>query len=318
MNVRFLESFVCVAKLGSFKAAADMLHTTAAAVASRIATLEEQFGVRLFERDHRGVLLTRSGTELVPYAEKMIELQTRMFNAIGDPDAFSGMLRIGVIETVAHTWLPDLLSRFAKKYPRATLEIGSDLTPRLRDDLLRGTLDFAILSDEITPGFIENRRIANLAMRWVGSPSLARQFPAGAPLGFQDLAKHPIISFYRESGVYRNIAQSAGASIDLRISFFSSIGAMIDMARSGFGSSLLPVAVMQQDLLDGRLVPLDVTPAPAALPLVASFRMEPASPLAEASSQKVGAAPKNFWFAAACHRGNTSPGVQHHFRRVPR
>jgi DNA-binding transcriptional LysR family regulator len=300
MNVRFLESFVCVAKLGSFKAAADMLHTTAAAVAGRIATLEEQFGVRLFERDHRGVLLTRSGTELVPYAEKMIELQTRMFNAVGHADAFSGMLRIGVIETVAHTWLPDLLSRFAKKYPRATLEIGSDLTPRLRDDLLRGTLDFAILSEEITPGFIDNRRIANLAMRWVASPLLAQQLPAGAPLGFDDLAKHPIISFYRDSGVYRNIAQSAGASVDLRISFFSSIGAMIDMARSGFGSTLLPVAVIQQDLLDGRLVPLDVAPPPAALPLVASFRMEPASPLAEALVDMARASCEDFIANSRC------------------
>ena len=282
MNVRFLEAFVWVAKLGSFKAAADKMHTTQAGISSRIATLEEQFGVKLFDREHRGVLLTYHGSELMPYAERMIELQARMIGAMGQTEAFSGVVRIGVIETVVHTWLPELLSRFAERYPNVTLELDSDITPRLRDDLLRGTLDCAILSEEITPGFIDNRRMANFAMRWVASPSLALKLPARTLLSFADIAEQPIISFHRESGVYRNIAQGASACANLRVSYFSSLGAMVDLARTGFGTALLPLAVIQEDLRLGRLVLLDVDPAPIPLPLVASMRMEPASPLAEA------------------------------------
>lgn len=282
MNVRFLEAFVWVARLGSFKAAADKMHTTQAGISSRIATLEEQFGVKLFDREHRGVLLTYHGTELMPYAERMIEMQARMTAAMGRPEAFSGMLRIGVIETVAHTWLPDLLSRFAERYPNATLELDSDITPRLRDNLLRGVLDCAILSEEITPGFIDNHRIANFAMRWVASPALAGKLPARRPLSFTDIAEQPIISFHRESGVYRNIAQGASGCANLRVSYFSSLGAMVDLVRTGFGTALLPVAVIQDDLLQGRLVLLDVDPLPIPLPLVASVRLEPVSPLAEA------------------------------------
>lgn len=294
MNVRFLEAFVWVAKLGSFKAAAEQLHSTQAGISSRIATLEQQFGVRLFEREHRGVMLSVHGTELMPYAERMIELQSRMFGAVGQADAFAGMLRIGVIETVAHTWLPDLLSRFAEKYPNATLEISSDITPKLREELLRGTLDFAILSEEITPGFIDNRRIANLAMRWVTSQQLAHKLPERTRLSFADIAEHPIISFHRESSVYRNIAQGASACANLRVSYFSSIGAMIDMARSGFGTALLPLAVVQHDLLHGRLVLLDVDPVPLPLPLVASLRLEPLSPLAEALVEMARASSDDF------------------------
>jgi len=282
MNVRFLEAFVWVAKLGSFKAAAEKMHTTQAGISSRIATLEQQFGVKLFDREHRGVLLTYHGTELMPYAERMLEVQGRMFAAMGQAQAFTGMLRIGVIETVAHTWLPDLLSRFAEKYPNVTLELLSDITPRLRDDLLRGTIDCAILSEEITQGFIDNRRLANFAMRWVTSPGQALKFPSRSMLSFADLAEQPIISFHRDSSVYRNIAQNASGCANLRISYFSSIGAMVDLARTGFGTALLPVAVVQQDLAQGRLVLLDVDPTPIPLPLVASSRLEPASPLAEA------------------------------------
>ncbi len=281
MNVRFLEAFVWVARLGSFKAAADKLFTTQAGISNRIAALEDQFGVRLFDRDRRSVTLTYHGTELLPYAERMIELQGRMLGAVGKTESFSGMLRIGAIETVVHTWLPDLLSRFAALYPNVTLELISDITPRLRDDLLRGALDCAILTEEITPGFIENRRIANYAMRWATSPQLARELPEG-PLTFADIARYPIISFHRDSCVYRNISQSAAGCPDMRVSFFSSLAAMVDLARSGFGIAPLPVAVIHKDVTEGRLVLLDVAQPPAALPLVASLRMEHSSPLAEA------------------------------------
>ncbi len=281
MNVRFLEAFVWVARLGSFTGAADKLHTTQAGISSRIATLEEQFGVRLFERDRRHLKITPQGSELLPYAERMIELQARMHDAVGQATPYAGMLRIGAIETVVHSWLPDLLSCFAERYPRVTVELVSDITPRLRDELLRGVLDVALLSEEITPGFVENRRIASYAMRWVASPKLAARLPAGR-IRFADLATHPIISFHRDSSVYRNIAQSAADCPGTRVSFFSSLAAMIDLARSGFGVAPLPMIVLQRDIAEGRLVVLDVDPAPAALPMVASVRIEPSSPLADA------------------------------------
>lgn len=294
MNVRFLEAFVWVAKLGSFKGAADKLFTSQAGISSRIATLEDQFGVRLFERDRRNIMLTYHGTELLPYAERMIELQVRMYGAIGEKASFSGVLRVGAIETVVHTWLPDLLTRFATTYPNVTLEISSDITPRLRDDLLRGVLDCAILSEEITPGFIDNHRMANFAVRWVASPVLALKLPTHRLLSFADIAEQPIMSFHRESGVYRNIAQGASGCANLRVSYFSSLGAMLDLTRSGFGTALLPVAVIQEDLLQGRLVLLDVDPLPIPLPLVAGVRLEPVSPLAEALVQMAQAACDQF------------------------
>lgn len=280
MNLRFLESFLWVARLGSFKAAAEKLHTTQAGISSRIATLEEQFGVRLFERDRHTVSLTYHGTELMPHAERMIEMQARMFGAVGKSENFSGMLRIGAIESVVHTWLPELLSRFVEAYPKVTVELHSDITPRLRDQLLRGGLDCAILSEEITAGFIINHRIANLDIRWITTPAMARQLPARR-LSFPEVAAFPIISFHRESCVYRNIAQDASECSDLRVSYFSSLAAMIELTRAGFGVAPLPLAVIRKDLEAGTLVALDVNPVPAPLPLVASIRTEPTSPLSE-------------------------------------
>ena len=61
MNLRFLETFVWLAKLRNFRVTAEKLHTTQAAVSSRIATLEQDFGARLFDRGSREVTLTQDG-----------------------------------------------------------------------------------------------------------------------------------------------------------------------------------------------------------------------------------------------------------------
>lgn len=280
MNLRFLEAFVWVARLRSFKAAADKLSTTQAGISSRIATLEQQLGARLFERDRRSVTLTLQGTELLPLAEKMLELQARMREAAGQHSVMTGTLRIGVMETVVHTWLPALLSRFSRRHPNITVELNSDITPRLRDELLRGRLDVAFTTESISEGFIENRPIARLPMRWVGAPGLPL---APGTLRFADIAQLPIISFHRESTVYRSILQSATETADvraaLRINFFSSLAAMIELAKTGFGIAPLPAAVVQREVARGELVLLDVEPPLPMLPICASQRADPGSPV---------------------------------------
>jgi DNA-binding transcriptional LysR family regulator len=278
MNLRFLEAFVWVARLSSFKAAADKLCTTQAGISSRIATLEEQFGARLFERDRRSVTLTLQGTELLPMAEQMLELQSRMRAAVGAPAMAAGTLRIGVMETVVHTWLPALLSRFSVRHPNITVELHSDTSPRLRDELLKGRLDVAFQTEAIAEGFVENRDIALLAMRWVAAPQLPL---APGTLRLDDIAEQRIISFQRESIVYRSVLQAAGNAggerLPLRVSFFSSLAAMIELAKTGFGVAPLPVAVVQQELARGELILLDVDPPLPALPVVASQRADPGS-----------------------------------------
>jgi DNA-binding transcriptional LysR family regulator len=282
VNLRFLEAFVWVARLSSFKAAADKLCTTQAGISSRIATLEEQLGARLFERDRRSVTLTYQGTELLPIAERMLELQARLRGAVGHGAIAAGTVRIGVMETVVHTWLPTLLSRFSQQYPNVTIELHSDTTPHLRDELLRGRLDVAFTAESINEGSVENRPLANLAMRWIAAPGLP--VLPGA-LGFAQLAGIPIISFRRESIVYRAImraAQEAGAERPLRISFFSSLAAMIALAKAGFGVAPLPLAVVRREIDRGELVALDVEPPLPPLPIFASQRAEPGSALNDA------------------------------------
>ena len=74
MRIRNLDTFYWIATLGSFRAAAEQLHLTQPAVTARIQMLEQDLGAEVFLKDTRKADLTAAGRTLLPYAEKLIEL----------------------------------------------------------------------------------------------------------------------------------------------------------------------------------------------------------------------------------------------------
>src|ERR1700709_2216350 len=103
-DFKAIETFMWVATLGSFRGAAQRLNTTQPAISQRIAQLERELGVKLLNRDHRMASPTPSGRQLLVYAEKLIGLRAEMMAEVGDRSAMRGVLRLGVAETIVHTW----------------------------------------------------------------------------------------------------------------------------------------------------------------------------------------------------------------------
>ncbi len=82
-------------------------------------------------RDHRMASPTPSGRQMMVYAEKLIGLRSEMMAEVGDRSAMRGVLRLGVAETIVHTWLPRLVKSVNEIYPNLSLEIEVDITPNL-------------------------------------------------------------------------------------------------------------------------------------------------------------------------------------------
>ena len=311
MNLRFVEAFLWVARLQSFKAAAEKMHTTQAAISSRIATLEEELGGKLFERDSRGVTLTSRGAGLIPLAEKMLDLAGQMRSAAETREEISGTLRLGAMETVVHTFLPALLSAFALAYPRVTVELHSDITPVLRDELLKGRLDCVLASEEITEGFVENLRLADWPVHWAAAPGLALPVPPG-PYAFAALTHLPLLTFHKQSIICKNVIQSAGTQA-LRLNCLSSLAAMISLAKAGFGIATLPPLTIHPELAAGTLRLLEVTPPLLSLPIVASVQAGRASPLTEDFAQMAYTACEAYMHA---HQSYTLPSSKSASKRA--
>src|SRR6266852_5984276 len=164
VDFKAIETFMWVATLGSFRGAAQKLNTTQPAISQRIAQLEHEVGVRLLQRDRRMVLPTPSGRQMMVYAEKLIGLRSEMLAAVGDRSAMHGVLRLGVAETIVHTWLSQLVKSVNRTYPNLSLEIEVDITSNLRTRLLAQEIELALL---LGPLRSEERRVGKeCRSRW--------------------------------------------------------------------------------------------------------------------------------------------------------
>jgi DNA-binding transcriptional LysR family regulator len=146
MTVTQLESFRTVARRRHFARAAASIGKTQPALTVHIQRLEAELGVTLFERSGRQVLLTPAGEILLPYAEKILaditEARVRMAEVHG---GIAGVVRIGVIPTIAAHFLPAVFKEFNTQFPQVTVLLREESTTPLLTGLLQsGEIDLSI------------------------------------------------------------------------------------------------------------------------------------------------------------------------------
>jgi DNA-binding transcriptional LysR family regulator len=271
MNLRFLETFVWLARLRSFRLTAERLHATQAAISSRISALEQELGVRLFERGPKEATLTQDGTKALPFAEQMLKVNQAMIASVGDRSKVSGLLRLGAIESIVHTWLPDLLQRIRDEYPNLAIELTSDTSSNLSAQLVSGHIDVSFQVTSVNGSDMTHIALGSLPMRWTASPALNL---SAQTLTEGELAAFPIVSFARHSPPYEFLKELFAGSGDLQVQIncLSSVAAMIRLVVDGFGIAVLPRAFIMRELESEQLQLLQVAHRVPSLPLVAVYR----------------------------------------------
>ncbi|MEX2431587.1 MAG: selenium metabolism-associated LysR family transcriptional regulator, partial [Dehalococcoidia bacterium] len=118
MDLTELESFVAVCRAGSFTEAARQRQLSQPGVSRHVQRLEQDLGVRLFEREHHSLSLTPGGVKLLAYAEETLARHRHFLQAIQDRhEALAGELRIAASSTPGECLLPTLLASFTGAYP---------------------------------------------------------------------------------------------------------------------------------------------------------------------------------------------------------
>ena len=252
VDFKSIETFLWVVTLGSFRGAAQRLNTTQPAISQRIAQLEREMGVKLLSREHRMASPTPSGRQLMVYAEKLIGLRSEMMAEVGDRSATRGVMRLGVAETIVHTWLPRLIKSVNAAYPNLSLEIEVDITPNLSARLLAQEIELAFVVGPLSAAGMRNRVLCDYPIGFLASPALGL---GNAPLTVHDLAKFPIITFPRKTQPYE-IVRSLFNRPDLppiRLHASASLATVIHMAIEGLGIAVIPTAIVENEMADGRL-----------------------------------------------------------------
>jgi DNA-binding transcriptional LysR family regulator len=276
MNLRFVEAFHWAVTLKSVTRAAEKLFITQSALSSRIAALEDELGVLLLDRRDKQFRLTAAGQRFFRQAERLLNLQREIKAEFGAGTLTATSLRIGVIESVLHSWLVEWVQALRQSHPALELALSVETTPVLLDHLKRGAADLVICALPAAGDGIQTRPLAPMPMVFAGHASrhARRRFTLA-----QLAAEQELLTFQRGS-------QPHVALLDLlrregveaaRVHTISSISAMAQLVEQGFGVATLPAAAVERLKAAQGLVACRCDAALEPLPLHLAWRDDPAS-----------------------------------------
>jgi DNA-binding transcriptional LysR family regulator len=241
IDFKVLDAFVAVQEAGGFRNAASRLNIFQPMVTARVDQLEELLDARLFERDERGrrlPTLTPKGREGLAYAKRLLHLRDEMTEAFRDPSTVRGIVRLGVSESIVHTWLPTLIRRVTKTYPNLRPEIEVDISPNLLEGLVTRELHLALLLGPISDENVHSRRLCEFPVRFIASEAI--EFPRKS-LALEDIVKHRIITFARHTQPYLELRKMLdGAKLDATIWASASLETVVRLALDGNGVAVIP------------------------------------------------------------------------------
>lgn len=211
-----LRCFLAVARTGSVSAAAQRLRIAGSAVSRRIANLEKELGCPLFERRSHGMILTQPGQTLLAYAQRRAIEDEQIVNEIREVrDAEKGLIRLGVTEGFAATFIPETILLYRQAHPGIVFDLKV-VSPQMVTETVRsGLVDIGltfVLSHERGVAVQWQRAARSYAFVAPGHPLATRE-----TVSIEEVLAHPIAALDGENTVRRIVdsyVSARGLSIE--------------------------------------------------------------------------------------------------------
>lgn len=146
MNINQMRCCLEIYYTGNFHTASDNLFITQPALTQQLKRVEEELGVRIFNRSTRSVSVTREGQAVVEAFQKIVHTYTQLEAHIADAGTLkNAKLTIGVPPIRALQFLPDFLPQFTQLYPTIDVTVQERHSASLKEDLKRGSVDIAFM-----------------------------------------------------------------------------------------------------------------------------------------------------------------------------
>lgn len=262
MNIRFLETVIWLAHYRNFRVTGERLHLTQPAISSRIQQIEQELGVRLFDRQGREVVPTPEGQAFVADAREIVRRYQALLERHRPAKDLGGIVRIGLSSSMAHLLLPEIIAQLREQNSEIRLEVVTGDTRKKFESMLEGGLDICLMANHFKARehlWIEP--LCSLSMVWVASPALVANSDYIYTAAY--LCMLPIITYAAGTLSASRVADFFGSHIqDIRQLITSdAFGTSQAMAIRGIGAAVLPLVLVQSDISAGRLVVLRTSPA---------------------------------------------------------
>jgi DNA-binding transcriptional LysR family regulator len=241
-----IETFYWIARLGSFHAAARQLNLTQPSISGRIRELELELGCVLFDRSGGRARLTEAAKAIRSQAEQMLSL-AREIRDETSTGRLRGLLRLGVVETVAHLALPGLIRDLNTRKPGLHIELAVDVGATLLQRLNDRQLDVAITTDAVAADGITVHPLGDIDLAWLGPASHPL---AGRTLTPQLLADQAIFTQPENSTIGRTIRDwfETARCRPKSLSGCNSLSVTSELVAAGLGFAVMTPAIVRPDI----------------------------------------------------------------------
>lgn len=186
-----LRTLAAVADEGHLTRAAERLNLSQPAVSAHIKALEDDLGVKLFDRTSAGMVLTRAGRAVIEHAERILAAAGELRHvARGFQGELSGPLRLGTVSDPEFLRLGEFLGLLVQRHPGVEIELRHEISGAALEAVRTGALDASFYFGELAQSEILGRRLCQIAYRVVAPPAWAAQVRAAA---WRDIAPLPWI-----------------------------------------------------------------------------------------------------------------------------
>ncbi|HIW32384.1 MAG TPA: LysR family transcriptional regulator [Candidatus Paenibacillus intestinavium] len=231
MELNDLIIFQKVAECGSVSKAAEQLNYVQSNVTARIKVLEKELHTPLFNRHKRGMLINSEGKRLLEYAKEITGKVEEMKLSFLDQAGASGMLKIGIVETVIA--LPHILSSFNDQYPNVELSLVAGVTDQLVQDVIDMKLDGAFVTGPIRHPNVEQLAVIQEKLVLVSKRD---------SFTMDQLTTTPFLLYHKGCG-YRGRLESwmkVEGIIPRKVMEFGTFGTIIGSVSAGIGVTIIP------------------------------------------------------------------------------
>ena len=256
--------FYTVAKCGSLTRAAEELYISQPAVSQSIKQLENQLGVPLFDRRHRGMELSAQGGKIIfEEVEKALELLQAAENRLSEIQSSAvGTIRIGASDTIFEYFLSDKIVDFHERFPDVKIELMADFTPDTIEKLKANRCDVAFVNlpmklDEALQLHGNFKRLTDVFIAGGKYSELAKET---VPLSA--LKKYPLITLGKDTVATKSL-NSFLSSVGIELQSSIEIGSWELMKRlvaQGMGIGVIPKEYAEKEMAEGVLQAVETDP----------------------------------------------------------
>ena len=248
-------------ELGSFTKAADALCLTQPAVSQHVKSLEEELGIRIFDREQKTIKLTRDGEIALKYIKRLNSISNNMKQAIKDEKMKITSLSVGITHTVESSTIIEAIAEYTREQQGISFKIVSDTAENLHRMLVNDELDFLIIEGLLDDRSLRNTKLGTDSLVLATSPT--HRLANKKTVTIEELKNENLILRLPNSNT-RYTFEKALRKCSMKVEDFNvileidNIATIKDLIRRDFGVSVLAKSTCMDELKKGKIAVQDI------------------------------------------------------------